>query len=1246
MKCPKCQFESPEGAQYCVECGARLEATCPKCGFANSPTYKFCAKCGQPLTNAIPARPEQAPEPSPLPTSFADNRYQIKEPIGEGGRKRVYLAHDTLLDRDVALGLIRTEGLDEDNRLRVTREAQAMGRLGSHQNIVVVHDFGDEDGQPYIVQELMDGDVADLIEEAEDQRLPIEQVVDIATSVCQGLGFAHTKGIIHRDLKPGNVFISADGIYKIGDFGLALVDDHTRLTQTDGVLGTFLYSSPEQASGGDVAVRSDLYSVGAMVYEMVTGRPPFVGDDSVSIVGQHINSPPVEPSFHRPDVPRALEVLILRLLEKDPEKRPATASDVLSALMSVETAEAPAPPDTEAPPDISPIYRRVFVGREAELKQLKGAFDDACSGHGSFAMVVGEPGIGKTALCEELKTYVGVRGGQTLVGHCYEEGSLSLPYLAFVEAMRSYVLERDPDDLREVLGTGATHVGRIVSEIGDRLQIELPEPANPEEERYRLMQSVSEFLTHAASLQPMLIVLEDLHDADQETLDMLAFVSRQLPDTRMLIVGNYRDVEVDRAHPLSKALAELRRAANYNRILLRGLNADEVQRMLAAITRQDMAWGIAEGVHRQTEGNPLFVQEVLRHLVEEGHMSRKGGRWGVVGQSDILMRIPEGLRDVIGKRLSLLSAECNHLLSIAAVIGREFRLRVLREVADVPEDDLLSVLEEARAMAVVEELPSVAGTVTYRFTHAYFRQTLYEEMIAPRRNRLHQQIAMVLEKQYGSRLRDHAAELAEHFSHSTDTADLRKAVDYGGMAAKQALTVFAFGEAVRLQEQAVQVQEVLDPDDKERRCDLLLTLADTLLYAGEARRVLDVAAPAALSLAEESGNQGQASQACFLALLALARYGPGYLGTGPAMRSSEALEWAGRADRHAKPGTVDRDLADAFLGRPIRHQRAIELARTTGNYETLWLTTSIAGFSGDSEERLQQAEELLEWPRQNINIQTLASCLYDVIYLFISRGSRERAEEIMHEVQELADRTRQPLCVTHSMFYGALIAKLDGRLTDVRGLSQDMRDYGKGINMTDETDAWSHIASLRPRVYLGDAERFLNVCLNGDPNPHARPFYLCLLGRNEEAGEALQELIADPTEIRLCYVVMLLETAVLLGHKDALQQLLERLPSSHPSTTGLLYTTCVSRHLGAAAAFLNEPHEARAHYQDALKLATDMRFRPELALTRHQMAELLLEHYPDERDEALEHLDFAIEEFKEMKMKPYIEKAEALKESL
>jgi hypothetical protein len=804
MKCPKCGYENPKGVKFCNSCGTELKSklVCPQCGQKNPPRSKFCNACGHSLVEAAP----ETPQPSPEPTSFAGGRYQVKKFLGEGGKKKVYLAHDTLLDRDVAFALIKTEKLDDASRTRIIREARAMGRLGDHPNIVTIHDMGDHEGQPYIVIPLMPGgDVEGLIEKAPEHRLPIEQAVGIAKAVCRGLEFAHSKGIIHRDIKPGNIWLGADGTVKIGDFGLALAADLPRLTQPGMMVGTVTYMPPEQAMGGKVTAKADLYSLGAMLYEMVTGRPPFVGDDSVAIIGQHINTPPVSPTWHRADLPPALEMLILQLLEKDPEKRPESAAVVLQALEAIEAGKIKEPL-REAPAE-NPLYRRVFVGREPELKQLQLAFDGAISGQGALMMVMGEPGIGKTALCEQLSTYVTLRGGRTLVGHCYEKGSLSLPYLAFVEALRSYVLSREVRDLREELGSGAADVARIISEIRERLKVRPRPQKDPEEERYRLLQAVSEFLSNAASVQPMLVVLEDLHDADKGTLDMLIHVSRNLAGARLLIVGTYRDVEVDRSHPLSAVLAELRRVSSYGRVLLRGLNADEVRRMLESISRQSVPWGLAESIHRQTEGNPLFVQEVIRYLTEEGLLTRKEGRWRLTRDTPLEMSIPEGLRDVIGKRLSLLSPECNQLLSVASIIGREFALESLKAVAAIDEDIFANALKEAVRLSVLEER-SQRGLVRYRFTHAFFRQILYEEIIAPHRLKLHQQVARSLETLYAKRLEEHATELAEHFSHSTDPADLKKAVEYGEMAAQRATDVYAYGEAVRLLEQALKVQEV------------------------------------------------------------------------------------------------------------------------------------------------------------------------------------------------------------------------------------------------------------------------------------------------------------------------------------------------------------------------------------------------------------------------------------------------------
>ncbi len=275
-----------------------------------------------------------------LPSGFAGGRYLVKALLGEGGSKQVYLAHDTRLERDVAVALINTQGLDEAGVARVRREAQAMARLGDHPNIVTVHDVGDEGVKPYIVsQYLAGGSLADLLQRADDHRLPIPQVLRIGGQICSALQHAHAQSIIHRDLKPSNVWLTLDGTAKLGDFGLAVALDRSRLTVGSELVGTIAYMPPEQALGKAPDARSDLYSLGAMLYEMVAGRPPFLGDVAAVIV-QHINAPPGAPSQHNPEVPRDLESLILRLLGKTPAERPASVADVQEELAAISSSEA------------------------------------------------------------------------------------------------------------------------------------------------------------------------------------------------------------------------------------------------------------------------------------------------------------------------------------------------------------------------------------------------------------------------------------------------------------------------------------------------------------------------------------------------------------------------------------------------------------------------------------------------------------------------------------------------------------------------------------------------------------------------------------------------------------------------------------------------------------------------------------------------------------------------------------------
>ncbi|GAB4327229.1 MAG: hypothetical protein Kow0010_10710 [Dehalococcoidia bacterium] len=743
------------------------------------------------------ARPTESPEgnePEPaLPSSFAAGRYRVERFLGEGGRKRVFLAHDTTLDREVAFALVRAEGFDALARERTLREARAMGRLGAHPHLVAVFDVGEEKEVPFIVEEYMaGGDVATLLA---DGPLPVERTLAIASDVCRALSFMHGQGLVHRDLKPANVFLTADGTVKVGDFGLALGAEATRLTEHGRLVGTVAYMAPEQALGGDVTARSDLYALGAMLYEMVTGAPPFAGD-ATAVISQHLNTPPVAPSWHTEHCPPPLEALILSLLEKDPAKRPASADAVLRSLAAVDPSE-----NSQGHTDsnvLDRLARGVFVGRQDELERLRRAFDEAFAGRGSVVMLVGEPGIGKTRTAQELETYARMRGGRVLWGRTHESAGAP-PFWPWVQVGRAYAAAREMAEVREDLGPTGRELVRLFPELREA-GLEPPEAIDdPEVAQFRLFDAYSRFLATASTRVPLVVVLDDLHWADRPTLKLLQHLARELGHMRALVIGTYRDTDLVRTHPLSETLAELNREGAFERVNLRGLSEGEVAGYITAVAKVAPAASLVTRIYEETEGNPFFLSEVVQLMTEEGALTKES-------VSDI--RLPEGVKEALGRRLDRLSEEANELLKTAAVVGREFAFDTLQLLREGDADSLVKLIEEGLAARVIEEMERPGR---FRFTHALMQETLLEELSTTRRVRLHGRIGEALEQRYGSRAQEQAARLALHFVESAalNREHAEKALRYSRLAGEAALERLAWGEAASHFEHALEQAEAL-----------------------------------------------------------------------------------------------------------------------------------------------------------------------------------------------------------------------------------------------------------------------------------------------------------------------------------------------------------------------------------------------------------------------------------------------------
>jgi class 3 adenylate cyclase len=1259
MNCPSCQHENPPAAKFCLECGGRLALSCAKCGVQLPPGAKFCLECGasldtrvlspvegrastnEPLVESSPPyqggvrggfeSPRQQPPPSPLlgkegvlPSTFAAGRYQVQRFLGEGAKKRVYLAHDTKLDRDVAFALIKTDGLDADGLVRIRREAQAMGRLGDHPHIVTVFDTGEENGQPYIVSQCMSGgSVERLLQGREHHRLTGDEAVRIGSEVCRALQHAHGRGVVHRDLKPGNVWLSDDGTASLGDFGLAVALDRSRLTMAGMMVGTVAYMAPEQALGRAPDARSDLYALGAMLYEMLTGRPPFLGDDAVAIISQHINTAPVAPAWHNPAVPKALETLVMRLLAKDPEARPESAARVLEALQAIAAAPradsktAPVPQAAANPLDR--LASGVFVGREHEVQQLRKSFDQVLSGQGHVSLLVGEPGIGKTRTSEELTTYARMRGAQVLWGRCYE-GEGAPPYWPWVQIVRSYVHDREPRELLSELGSGAPDIADVVSEVRERLPgLPAATKLEPEQARFRLFDSITTFLKNAANRQPLVLVLDDLHWADKPSLLLLQFLAREQQGSRILLLGTYRDVELRRQHSLSETLAVLAREQHSERIVLRGLSQGDVARFIEMTADMAAPEPLVAAVYRETEGNPFFIHEVVRLLARDGRLqqSAPSASWSVA--------IPQGIREVIGRRLNQLSEDCNRVLTLASVLGREFDLAVLGRVTDLSEDRVLEVVDEALGARLIEEMPGTVGH--HRFAHALVQETLYDELNTTRRVRLHRRIAEALETHYGSQIDRHLAELAHHAVEGAHGGgDVDKAVTYATKAGDRAVALHAYEDAIPHYERALQALELKETPEALAHCDLLLALGHAQRLAADRDRARETLREAVAIARVRSDPLRLARGATGLAW---ASHVLGLPNEASVALLEEALAAIGDRDCLERVQALDALTMELSLG-PTNARaksvadKAVEVARRLGDPNALVVALNSRFFAyftpADLDDREASLREMLQHAQavDDPSWQMSAHGLLRIIAF--ERGDRAEFEAHYTAEEALLGRTQAGALIYFHHLSTATRALLDANWEEAERLAQAAFARGRRVlgNLAVQMGGVQMAAIMLARDQIEASV----AGFEASAGEHVQPAWKCAVawvygeaGRVDEARALLRRLCADnfaaiPWDGNwLTAIACLAYAAALVGDPLSAAQLYQAL-APYPkrivhagAAASLLNST--SYHLGNLARVLGRLDEAAQHFEDSLAVTSRLGARYWAAQTELAYADLL-----------------------------------------
>ncbi|HZE71807.1 MAG TPA: ABC transporter substrate-binding protein [Pyrinomonadaceae bacterium] len=790
------------------------------------------------------------------------SRYDIRAELGRGGMGVVYRAHDPLLNREVAIKLIPPTLLSPETEQRFQREAQLVAQM-DHPAVVPIYDFGKHEGSLFFVMPVVEG--TNLRWHQREGALTLGEVIDIGIQVAEALEYSHTRSVVHRDIKPENIMVTReDGArvrVRIMDFGLARGASESRITKTGTIAGTLSYMSPEQVAASGVDHRSDIYSLGTVLYECLTGEPPFSGELQ-SILYRIVHEIPQPPRALGADINQDLEAVILTCIAKDPAKRPQRASEVADSLRRCQTRLHQSDLGKSVVLTKTLMLPRValspFIGREREQAELQKRLNAAINGECQFVVVSGEPGVGKTRLLDEIENLAKARKLLVLHGRSVEQDG-AFPYQGFCEAIQEYFLQKDssssPDNIIELQDVAPDLVSLFpmlteISEIrsaatGDSKLAQtggsLGASPGPET-RTQVFELLARTLTRLAAGKPLILFLEDLHAAEI-SIEALQYIVRRLGPTATLIVGTYRSSEVDRSHPLLRMLDSFRGDRRFSAIALEPFAPPEHRLFLETlIGGPKLSDTLVEKLYEGTEGNAFFTKELVRSLLDSGGIAKdQTGAWSLGAATDLSTGdMPATIQQAVEKRIERLPEELREILSIASVIGKAFDFRDLETLAGAKdvEDAIDHLVEEG---LLEEERESRGDRLT--FSSRVVRDVLYGGLSRRKRRSLHRKYAEEVEKRHGGRLERVYPQLVHHFSQG-DVAD--KTVGYGLRMAKAALDAFSGEEAGRA------ARTVLDFLDEEWEGDPSLEGEARMLLAQSYRMGGDV--DSALKEAEAAGR--------------------------------------------------------------------------------------------------------------------------------------------------------------------------------------------------------------------------------------------------------------------------------------------------------------------------------------------------------------------------------------------------------
>ena len=884
-----------------------------------------------------------------------------------------------------------------------------------------------------------------------------------------------------------------------------------------------------------------------------------------------------------------------------------------------------------------------FIGRGPELQALRVALDRTVAGTDQLILLAGDAGMGKTRLCQEVAAEAARRDIPTVWGRCFEEPGAP-PYWPWIQAIRSLLDSRDDAHLRALLGDETVSIAAIVPELRPRLGNPPPLSAmDADQQRFQLFHAITQLWQRTAAEGALLLILDNLHWADPSSLRLLSFLAAGLGDHCLMLLGTYRQNELSREHVLGESLADLTRCPGYQRFHLTGLSRDETAQFLHSATGAVPSPEVLAVLHERTEGHPLFLVETVRYLLAETHTGAS------LEQNDagVLKAIPDGVREIIGKRLNRLPVSCTRILAIAACIGRTFSTELLRPlVPEISEEALLAALEEALAARILEAQPT---TDQYQFSHALIRETLYDEMLPLRRARLHLQIGELLEARHRDAIAPYLPQLAYQFGAALPEGSPARALDYVHRAADSAAALLAHEEAVRLYRHALDLQQRYFPGTHDARCALLLGLGAAQDSAGASEASRETFLEAAAS-ARALGSATALVQAAIG--FEMAGWRLGLPGKPAVTLLTEALA----APREEQEGRLHVELlaslcrAYACTGCPAEatraYREAVALARQLDDPSALFRALvsfhTTRFFCPDQlDERLAAAREALALAEQHRQEAWAVTELYGWHFAdLVEKGDFDAANVVADAHLQVAQVARQPFFQGAALSSKTLLAIHEGRFAEAEALAQETLKVGRRFSPANAAGVYGMqmFSIRREQGRLPEVLPVLRQFVAGRAGSAIwRPGLAVLYMELDLHAEALAEfegLAADdfgaiphsglwpPSMAFLAEVCVYLEDA---ARAATLYRLL--LPHAGRNIATGNNAPCfgaADRLLGLLAATREEWDNAQRHFEAALAMNLRTGGRPWLAHTQLGYAALLLRKGETGGERAASLLDAAL----------------------